>query len=225
MVKDKQTLEELKPVINSFFDNAQVLVAYNIDFDTKFLAKAGITIPICPHFDVMKEFAPLGGKWNNRHQDYTWVKLSECAEHYGYQFKAHDALEDTRATLYCFNRMISDDSPKGYLALVNAHAKFLPKSRNSNSSNIQKQSINASKPGTTSHLENTKNSDLESGNANTPIVKKRAYVLLAVFLGWIGAHDFYAHFGYFERSILLDGHSLDRSNLPSSNDWIKASRF
>ena len=65
-------------------------------------------------YDVMLKFAPIYGEWNEMRQDYKWQKLAKCAEYYGFhgdgQF--HDSLEDVRATLHCFNSMISEGQVK-----------------------------------------------------------------------------------------------------------------
>ena len=37
--------------------------------------------------------------------DYKWQKLGTAAAYYGYHFRAHDSLEDVRATLYIFDQM------------------------------------------------------------------------------------------------------------------------
>lgn len=118
MVRDKRTISELLPELDEIFSRARVLVAYNLEFDLSFLEAAGVRVPTCAQFDVMKEFAPVAGKWDERHGDLRWVKLGQCAGHYGYRFDAHDALEDARATLHCFDAMLSDDAPGGYLSLV-----------------------------------------------------------------------------------------------------------
>lgn len=118
MVRGKRTMSELLPELDGIFSRARVLVAYNLEFDLRFLEAAGVRVPTCLHFDVMKEFAPVAGKWDERHGDWRWVKLGQCARHYGYRFDAHDALEDIKATLHCFNAMLSDDAPGGYLSLV-----------------------------------------------------------------------------------------------------------
>lgn len=53
---------------------------------------------------------PVRGEWSNFLHDYRWAKLTKTAQHYGYTFLAHDALEDTKATLHCFNAMLADGS-------------------------------------------------------------------------------------------------------------------
>jgi len=62
-------------------------------------------------FDVMLEFAPIYGKWDDYHGDYKWQKLSTCARYYGYKKKGqfHDSLEDVRATLFCFYAMLESN--------------------------------------------------------------------------------------------------------------------
>lgn len=115
-VADKPTIEEYKDTLNDIFKDVQLLVGYNnIYFDNAFLKEAGIQIPEdAKMYDVMLKFAPIYGEWNEMRQDYKWQKLAKCAEYYGFhgdgQF--HDSLEDVRATLYCFNSMISEGQVK-----------------------------------------------------------------------------------------------------------------
>ena len=50
----------------------------------------------------MLAFAREYGEWNDFFCDYKWQKLGTAAAYYGYHFRAHDSLEDVRATLYIF---------------------------------------------------------------------------------------------------------------------------
>ena len=115
-VADKPTIEEYRDTLNDIFKDVQLLVGYNnIYFDNAFLKEAGIQISEdTKMYDVMLKFAPIYGEWNEMRQDYKWQKLAKCAEYYGFhgdgQF--HDSLEDVRATLYCFNSMISEGQVK-----------------------------------------------------------------------------------------------------------------
>ena len=115
-VADKPTIEEYRDTLNDIFKDVQLLVGYNnIYFDNAFLKEAGIQIPEDGKmYDVMLKFAPIYGEWNEMRQDYKWQKLAKCAEYYGFhgdgQF--HDSLEDVRATLHCFNSMISEGQVK-----------------------------------------------------------------------------------------------------------------
>lgn len=58
----------------------------------------------------MLEFAKEYGEWNEYFGDYKWQKLSTAASYYGYKFKAHDSLEDVRATLYVYKKLQSQES-------------------------------------------------------------------------------------------------------------------
>ena len=35
-----------------------------------------------------------------------WQKLSSAAKHFKFQFDAHDSLEDVKATLHCYKKML-----------------------------------------------------------------------------------------------------------------------
>lgn len=115
-VADKPAIEEYRDTLNDIFKDVQLLVGYNnIYIDNAFLKEAGIQIPEdTKMYDVMLKFAPIYGEWNEMRQDYKWQKLAKCAEYYGFhgdgQF--HDSLEDVRATLHCFNSMISEGQVK-----------------------------------------------------------------------------------------------------------------
>lgn len=57
-------------------------------------------------FDVMREYAWLIHDWDEYHQGWRWWRLIDCAAYYGYEFSAHDAAEDVKATLYCYKKMV-----------------------------------------------------------------------------------------------------------------------
>lgn len=111
-VKDKPTFDHCKNEIQSIFSKAKLIVGYNnIQFDNYLMDAAGIKIPTdALQYDVMLEFAPIYGDWSETYEDYKWQKLCVCADYYGYQNsgKFHDSLEDVRATLHCFFKMIDE---------------------------------------------------------------------------------------------------------------------
>jgi len=96
---------ELVRKVKGIFASADTLVSYNGSFDLGFLSHWGIRTEGKRHIDVMEEFAPVYGEWDDYHQCYKWKSLSVCADFFGYQFRAHDSLEDTKATLWCFNHL------------------------------------------------------------------------------------------------------------------------
>ncbi len=106
MVSKAPSFIEVKPTIQEIFNKARVIVGYNIDFDINFLEAGGIIVS-GQKFDVMTAFATYREKIE--HSLYRKCKLIECAEYFGYSFAPHDAGEDAKATLFCFNALIADE--------------------------------------------------------------------------------------------------------------------
>lgn len=107
MVKDKKTFVELKDQIQDILNGADVIIGYNLGYDLSFLQHAGIVIPRdAEKIDVMEEFAPIFGEWNDYYETYKWQKLETAAQFYGYMGSAtHDALDDTKLTLFVYKKM------------------------------------------------------------------------------------------------------------------------
>lgn len=97
------SIRDYANIINTTLAEASVVIGYNhYAFDLPFLAYSNITLPPeTPVIDVMLDYAELNGEWDEKHQGYKWKKLTDCAEHYQYQYHAHDSLEDAKATLHC----------------------------------------------------------------------------------------------------------------------------
>lgn len=110
-VKDAPYPHEVAEQVREIFDSAEVLITYNGQFDMRMLERWNIVIDLekKDHIDVMQYFANIYRDWNEQYKNYKWQKLSVCAEYYGYEFKAHDALEDVKATLYCWKKMKETD--------------------------------------------------------------------------------------------------------------------
>ena len=58
----------------------------------------------------MEDYSEQHGVWSEKDGRYKWVKLTKCAEHYGYDWNsnegaAHNSLSDCFATLYCYNKL------------------------------------------------------------------------------------------------------------------------
>lgn len=105
MVATAPTFDELLPAIQDIMNRARIIVGFNTDFDVSFLEANGCRVDRQKTRDVMWEAAPIIGEkdeWRGGFKPPTLVKLAKC---YGYEFKAHDALEDAKATLYCFNKV------------------------------------------------------------------------------------------------------------------------
>lgn len=107
IVKKAPTFKQLHKKIQQIIDKADLLVGYNINFDINFLEYSGINFKDdVPRFDVMLRFARIYGEYNEYYDGYKWQKLTTCAAYFGYDFVAHDSLEDTKATLFCYKKII-----------------------------------------------------------------------------------------------------------------------
>lgn len=110
-VKNAPPLRKEKRKIERILRKAGLIIGYNQKgFDLPFLAAKGINTAVKAQvYDVMLEFAPIAGDYDEKHNSYKWKRLTYCADYYGYAgYKAHDALEDVRATLYCYNAIEKD---------------------------------------------------------------------------------------------------------------------
>ena len=107
MVAGKPKLTEFIPTIKAIIEAADLIVGYNqVGFDCPFIeAATGISFEGKKMVDVMLDFAPIYGEWNDYYGDYKWKSLSVCASYYGYDFVPHNSLNDTLATLHCYYAM------------------------------------------------------------------------------------------------------------------------
>ncbi len=110
MVEGKESFVSRINEIQEIFDQADELIGYNVNFDISMLRESGIRIPNVKIRDVMRDFAPIYGLWDHVGGCYRNVKLVTCAKYYGYTFDAHDSLEDTKATLYCYQQLIKEEN-------------------------------------------------------------------------------------------------------------------
>lgn len=107
-VANELAFEKYVPVVRDILDRADEVIAYNADFENGFLKAYGIYIDPGKWIDPMIMFARIYGEYDNFHDSYKWQSLAKCAKYYGYEFKAHDSLEDVKATLYCYEKMIEE---------------------------------------------------------------------------------------------------------------------
>lgn len=108
-VKRAPFLHEVASQIITAINSGNTLIGYNIGFDIARLKDNGIdgrTFDNLDIIDVMKEFAPIYGEWNEKRNCYKWQKLTTACKYYGYEFKAHDSLEDVKATLYVYKKIV-----------------------------------------------------------------------------------------------------------------------
>ena len=105
MVANMTPATKYSDFVQKAINDADLIVHYNGQFDLRFLAEIGVTVPDDKkQFDVMKEFAPIyGEKFKNG--NFKNKKLVDAAEYFKYRFDAHDSLEDCKATLYCYYKI------------------------------------------------------------------------------------------------------------------------
>ena len=105
---DKLPLSHYSTRVQELFDQADVLIAYNGNFDISFLEAAGIYVDRTKVYDVMRAFTELLRE-NNVYGSHRNRKLTECAAYFGYNWdqskNAHNALGDAMATLYCYEKL------------------------------------------------------------------------------------------------------------------------
>jgi DNA polymerase-3 subunit epsilon len=107
MVKEKNTFEYWREEIQCHIDKAGLLVAFNFGFDCLFLRSAGIIFGGKQYFDVMEIFARQHGVKDGLGRRLS--SLQKCAEFYNYRtIRAHDAVEDAKATLYCYRKLMEE---------------------------------------------------------------------------------------------------------------------
>ncbi|MBD5585524.1 MAG: 3'-5' exonuclease [Clostridia bacterium] len=94
------------PKLLELIEGVSAVIAYNADFERNVLRYAYGVDPVVAFIDPMLMFAPVYGEWTDYFQDYRWQKLETAASYYNYEFKAHDALEDVKATRFVFEKMI-----------------------------------------------------------------------------------------------------------------------
>lgn len=108
-VKDCPEIFGYLEIITSILSSAEVIVTYNgINFDIPWLRAKGVNVPDVPICDVMLDFAPIYGEWSDYWDEYRWQTLETCAYHYKVDFRAHNSLEDIRATMACMHEIAQD---------------------------------------------------------------------------------------------------------------------
>lgn len=116
MVANKPTLQAHISLINKIIADSDLIVGYNSNwFDIPFMREHGIDIPDDKSkADVMLEYAEYVGEPSEKGGDYKRHKLVACAHNYGYDLstdKAHNSVEDAKATMYCWKALLADLRP------------------------------------------------------------------------------------------------------------------
>lgn len=112
IVENALPFENYKAAVLEILNKANYVIAYNTGFEEGFLRAYGIEISQKKWVDPMLIFAEIYGDYNEYYGNYKWQSLSKCANYYDYPFQAHDSLEDVKATLYCYKKMVKNEDSK-----------------------------------------------------------------------------------------------------------------
>ena len=121
MVKNQPTFEELFPKIKEILYKAKVVIAYNIAFEMKFLWGFDLEFGIPGGTQLIRNvvWGPDPMLMYSAYRGVEkWQKLTSAAKHFKYKFEAHDSLEDVKATLFCYKKMlehVADNPDKNYI--------------------------------------------------------------------------------------------------------------
>lgn len=110
MVKDELPFSHYRDKVNTILRKASFYCGYNTFFDLDMLRENGAEVDELKRVvDVMEDFAPVWGEWDDFHQSFRWKRLTVCADYFNYNWgddTAHNSLSDCRATLYCYNKLL-----------------------------------------------------------------------------------------------------------------------
>ena len=112
MVADAPTLDEMADRIRAVLGSARTIIGYNTPFDLGFVSGIWKPADDVKIVDVMLDFARVYGQKDYRHGGYKWQKLVTAARYYGYEYKAHDSMNDVFATLFVHNQMSRSQAAK-----------------------------------------------------------------------------------------------------------------
>lgn len=136
MVADKNTLKSYQLFILGQLFQAKYIVGYNIAFDLKMLAQT-LDIPSYVYdkaLDVMDAFSIVKNDRIAVTNALIPHPLKDCAEFFNYvpepQHNYHDSLEDCRATLHCFNKLLENSVV--FIPLSQQDDFYVPNSDHSN---------------------------------------------------------------------------------------------
>ena len=112
MVEKCNTIDRYFSIFSEIFKETEICVGYNLPYDIRMLKQSGVPTNYlhskeCQLIDIMRDFAPVFGE-KGRNNRYKWQNLTTCAAYYKYNWgedKAHGALADAKATLFCFKKL------------------------------------------------------------------------------------------------------------------------
>lgn len=183
-VKEKPTLLDHKDELRELASKCDLVVGYNVKFDLGMLYSGGISeFPNINNFDVMEEYAPVRGSWDEYHGDYRWCKLTTCAKHYHVKFDPHKSAEDARATVECFYALLADE---GYIAPLRKRTEEQELAKKRKAAEESRQDI----PHKASHMVSNRN--VNKGNPS-PFRLLQAFLVIMAIVSFLGIINLMIH--------------------------------
>lgn len=115
MLEDKSSILDYSNEIQKILSDAEIIIGYNPDFDISFLRKYGFkinakVIDVSENYYNQKEIEYFDREEKEIVYDTkTYTKsLANACKDLGYNFKAHDSLEDCKATLFLYRKLSAD---------------------------------------------------------------------------------------------------------------------
>ena len=109
-VRGYPTFADILPKVIEILSSYDYVISYNISFEKSFLeGYARVYTPT----DHSVYSINWGGDPMEMFMDYMgsnkFLKLSTAAEHFGYRYQAHNALEDAKAALHVYNALMDEE--------------------------------------------------------------------------------------------------------------------
>ena len=107
-VQGYPTFSQILPQVLEILSSADFVIAYNINFERNYVESyIKRTNPIdLVHYQInwATDKDPMH-MYANHIGSRRWIKLEDAVRNYGYNFNAHDSLEDVKATLFLYNQL------------------------------------------------------------------------------------------------------------------------
>lgn len=106
LVANAPTIREQAYIINKILYSANTIIGYSLGKGMRFLANAGCSWRTDYDFVSIEDAFTLADNINNKN-----AALDDCAAYFGYNWingSPHDTLDNCRAILYCYNKMLEE---------------------------------------------------------------------------------------------------------------------